>query len=85
VLAYLDLAELLFKSNRLQEAERVCRDGLTFAPNHAMLHGNLGILLVKTGRREEGAAEIRRALELDPTSPQIRRLAETILGSGVVR
>lgn len=85
VLAYLDLAELLFKSGRLQEAEKVCRDGLTFAPNHAMLHGNLGILLVKTDRREQGAAEIRRALELDPSSPQIRRLAESILGPGAVR
>ncbi|MBP7049397.1 MAG: tetratricopeptide repeat protein [Phycisphaerae bacterium] len=85
VLAYLDLAELLFKSNRLLEAEQVCRDGLTFAPNHAMLHGNLGILLVKTGRREEGTAEIRRALELDPTSPKIRRLAETLLGPAAIR
>jgi tetratricopeptide (TPR) repeat protein len=85
VLAYLDWAELLFKTGRLQEAEKVCRDGLTFAPNYAMLHGNLGILLVKTGRREEGATEIRRALELDPTSPQIRRLAETLLGPGAIR
>ncbi len=85
VLACLDLAELLFKSNRLQEAEEVCREGLAVVPNHAMLHGNLGILLVETGRREEGAVEIRKALELDPTSPQIRRLAETILGPGAIR
>lgn len=85
VLAYLDWAQVLFKSNRLQEAEKICRDGLAFAPNHAMLHGNLGILLVKTNRRQEGIAEIRRALELDPTSPQIRRLAETMLGPGAVR
>ncbi|MEN6425234.1 MAG: tetratricopeptide repeat protein [Phycisphaerales bacterium] len=85
VLAYLDWAELLFKSGRLQEAERVCRDGLVVAPNHAMLRGNLGIVLVKTNRREQGAAEIRKALELDPSSPQIRRLAENILGPGTVR
>ncbi len=85
VLAYLDWAELLFKSGRLQEAEKVCRDGLAVAPNHAMLRGNLGILLVKTSRREEGMAEIRRALELDPASPQIRKLAETFLGPGAVR
>jgi len=85
VLAYLDWAELLFKNGRLHEAEKVCRDGLVFAPNHAMLHGNLGILLVKTGRPEQGAAEIRKALELDPASPQIRRLAETILGPRATR
>jgi len=83
--AYLDLAELLFKSKRLQEAEKVCREGLTVAPNHARLHGNLGLLLIKMNRRQEGATEVRKALELDPASPEIRRLAETLLGPGATR
>ncbi len=83
--AYLDLAEVLFKAKRLQEAEKVCRDGLGIAPHHARLHGNLGLLLIRTGRREEGVTEVRTALELDPASPEIRRLAETLLGPGAVR
>ncbi len=83
--AYLDLAELLFKSKKLPEAEKVCREGLAAVPNSARLHGNLGLLLIQTGRRPEGATEIRKALELDPASPEIRRLAEAILGPAAVR
>ncbi|MGE5296474.1 MAG: tetratricopeptide repeat protein [Solirubrobacterales bacterium] len=83
--AYLDLAELLYKSKKLPEAEKVCREGLAVAPNNARLHGNLGLLLVQTSRRQEGAAEVRKALELDPASPEIRRLAEAILGPAAIR
>ena len=56
-------------ASSFQEAEKVCREGLAIAPNHAMLHGNLGLLLIKTGRREEGATEIRRAAG---TRPRLR-------------
>lgn len=78
--AYLDLAELCYKAKRLADAEKVCREGLAVVPNNARLHGNLGLLLIQTGRRQEGAALVRRAVELDPSSPEVRRLAETILG-----
>lgn len=77
--AYLDLAELCYKARRLADAEKVCREGLAILPNNARLHGNLGLLLIQTGRRQEGAALVRRAVELDPSSPEIRRLAETLL------
>jgi len=83
--AYLDLAEALFKRKQYSEAEKVCREGLAVAPNHARLHGNLGLLLIQMGRRPEGAAEIHRALELDPASPEIRRLAERLLGPTAIR
>jgi tetratricopeptide (TPR) repeat protein len=83
--AYLDLAEALFKRKQLPEAEKVVRDGLAVAPNHARLHGNLGLLLIQMGRRPEGEAEIRQALKLDPASPEIRRLAERLLGPAAAR
>jgi len=83
--AYLDLGEMLFKRKQYQEAETVCREGLAVAPHHARLHGNLGLLLIQMGRRPEGAAEIQRALELDPASPEIRRLAERLLGPATIR
>jgi tetratricopeptide (TPR) repeat protein len=83
--AYLDLAELLFKSKKLPEAEKICREGLAVAPHNARLHGNLGLLLVQMGKRQEGAAEVRKALELDSSSPEIRRLAEAILGPAAAR
>jgi Flp pilus assembly protein TadD len=85
VSAYLDLAELYYKSKRFGDAETVCREGLAVAPKHARLHGNLGLLLIKKGKRQDGVTEIRTALELDPTSPEIRRLAETLLGPGAGR
>ncbi len=83
--AYLDLAEALFKRKQFQEAEEVCRQGLAVAPNHARLHGNLGLLLIQMGRRPEGEAEIHQALKLDPASPEIRRLAERLLGPAAAR
>jgi len=78
--AYLDLAELYYKSKRFGDAEKVCREGLEVAPGTARLHGNLGLLRIKKGDRQAGTAEVRKALELDPASPEIRRLAETLLG-----
>jgi tetratricopeptide (TPR) repeat protein len=83
--AYLDLGELLFRAGQLQEAAQLCRQGLAVAPNHALLHSNLGMLLDKMGQRQEGANEIRTAMKLDPNSPQIRRVAEKVLGPGAVR
>jgi tetratricopeptide (TPR) repeat protein len=80
--AYLDLGELLFKGGQLQEAVELCQKGLAVVPNHALLHSNLGMLLVKMGKRQEGALEIRTAIQLDPNSPQIRRVAEIVLGPG---
>jgi hypothetical protein len=38
------------------------------------------MLSIKLGRRREGAEEIARALELDPNSARIRKVAETLLG-----
>jgi tetratricopeptide (TPR) repeat protein len=78
--AYLDLAELCFKSKRFADAEKVCREGLEVVPGSARLHGNLGLLLIQRGDRQQGAAEVRKAQELDPASPEIRRLAEKLLG-----
>jgi len=83
--AYLDLGEILFKAGKLPEAAQLCRQGLAVIPNHALLHSNLGMLLIKMGQRQEGAEEIRAALKLDPNSPQIRRVAETLLGPGASR
>jgi predicted Zn-dependent protease len=54
-------------------------------PDSAWLHRNLAALLLKMGKRPEAADEIRSALRLDPNSPQIRAIAERILGPGVAR
>jgi tetratricopeptide (TPR) repeat protein len=83
--AYVDLAELLLNGGKLEEAAQVCREGLAVVPESAWLHRNLAALLLKMGKRQEAADEIRSALRLDPNSPQIRAIAERILGPGVAR
>jgi Flp pilus assembly protein TadD len=55
------------------------------APNHAQLHSNLGMLLIRTGKRQEGAEEILKAFQLDPNSPQIRKVVESLLGPKAIQ
>jgi tetratricopeptide (TPR) repeat protein len=83
--AYVDLAELLLNEGRLEEAAQLCRQGLAVVPDSAWLHRNLAALLLKMGRRQEAVEEIRSALRLDPNSPQIRAIAERLLGPGTIR
>ncbi len=83
--AYVDLAELLLNGGKLEEAAQVCRQGLAVVPDSAWLHRNLAALLLKMGKRQEATDEIRSALRLDPNSPQIRGIAEKILGPGAIR
>lgn len=83
--AYLSLGEEFFRQGRLKEAAEVCRAGLVIAPGHSLLHSNLGMLLIKMGQRQEGRKEILTALQIDPNSPRIRKVAETLLGPPAIR
>jgi tetratricopeptide (TPR) repeat protein len=65
--------------NDNEEAAKICRRGLRFAPGAAILHGNLGILLNRQGQQEEAVKELNIALELDPNSAKIRAVLEAIL------
>ncbi len=77
-LAYNKLAEMLNQQGQVDRAIEVCRKGLAVAGDDALLHGNLGILLSKKGRKAEAIKELETALELDPDSPNIRRVLEII-------
>ncbi len=48
------------------EAEKLFRRVLELNPSLPQAHGHLGWLLLIYGRRDEGVAEMRRAVELDP-------------------
>ncbi len=50
------------------EAEKQYRLAIELNPNYATAHHWYGIFLAGTGKFEEGAAEIKRGLELDPLS-----------------
>jgi TolB-like protein/DNA-binding winged helix-turn-helix (wHTH) protein/Tfp pilus assembly protein PilF len=53
------------------KAERGYRRALELNPGYANAHHWYGYFLMLSGRRSEGQAEMRRALELDPLSPII--------------
>jgi serine/threonine-protein kinase len=55
-------------------SEREYRRVIELNPNYSLAHQNLGVMLNRIGRHEEGMAEIRRALEIEPLSIVINRL-----------
>jgi len=52
-------------------AEPHLKRGVELNPNSSMAHFRYGVFLVNLGRFQEGLAEHRRALELDPLSPYV--------------
>ncbi len=55
-------------------AEREYKRAIELDPNYSTAHHNLGVMLARTGRPDEGLAEVRRALELEPFSTVVNRL-----------
>jgi TolB-like protein len=60
-------------------AEREYRRVIAINPNDAFAHQNLGVMLNRIGRGEEGMVELRRALEIEPVSIIVNRLYGDIL------
>jgi Tfp pilus assembly protein PilF len=50
-----------YLQGHLAEGEANLRQCLSLAPDHARAHNNLGLILGRTGRRDEALAEFRRA------------------------
>lgn len=55
-------------------AEREYKRAIALDPNYTTAHHNLGVMLIRTGRPEEGMTEVRRALEIEPFSIVVNRL-----------
>jgi len=55
-------------------AEREYKRAIALDPKYTTAHHNLGVMLVRTGRAEEGMAELRGALEIEPFSIIVNRL-----------
>jgi TolB-like protein len=63
------LGKILFFSERdWEHAEQQLTQAIALNPNYAHAHTMYAVLLVARGRQEQGFAEMRRSLELDPTS-----------------
>lgn len=67
------------RRNELERAERFLRSALAHAPEDAEARCRLGHTLGELGRHEEAVAQLRRALEANPSARQ-RYLAELFLG-----
>ncbi len=61
----------LFYEYDLAGCEQEFRRALTLNPNYAFAHDQFGMALAFQGRYEEAIAEGKRAIELDPLSPQV--------------
>ena len=82
MLAYNNLAEILFRQGKIDQSIKVYRKGLLFVPNSSILHCNLGLLLDRQGNRSEAIKELNTAIRIDPNSPKIRRVREAIMKKG---
>jgi adenylate cyclase len=56
----------LWNLGEWEAAERAFQEGIRLNPQYALTHQWYGLLLFTTGREEEGVAEARRAVDLDP-------------------
>lgn len=52
-------------------AERLYRAAVAEFPDHASYHGGLGYCASKLGRKGEALGHARKAVELDPTNPEL--------------
>ena len=70
--AHAVLGSLQDLSRNFEGAEAHFRRAIQLAPNYATAHQWYGRVLTHHGRRDEGMAELKIALDLDPLSPIIR-------------
>ncbi|MBW7990661.1 MAG: tetratricopeptide repeat protein [Planctomycetes bacterium] len=82
VSAYNNLVEILFSQGKVDQGIEICRKALILVPGSAILHCNLGVMLDKQGNRTEAIKELNIALKIDPNSPKIRKVLETVLKKG---
>jgi len=75
------LGRALAKQDRLGEAENELRRALELAPDHAVLHEDLGTVCLLAGRHEEAATRLRRAIALAPDAPQAHKKLGTALAA----
>ncbi|MFM8410908.1 MAG: tetratricopeptide repeat protein [Alphaproteobacteria bacterium] len=82
--AHVNLAVLALRAGDAATAERHYREAIPKRPT-AETHNGLGYVLAREGRDDEAAAELRRAIEIDPKYvPAYNNLAELLARRGDV-
>lgn len=75
------LARSLAKQHRFADAEAELRRAVELAPEHAILHEDLGSVLAAAGRLEAAQDAFQRALKLAPEAPSARRKLGEVLAA----
>jgi predicted Zn-dependent protease len=70
------------QSGNLPAAIRLWREALALNPAMTLVRVNLAKALLRTGNPGEARAELERALQLSPASPDARVLLSQIPGPG---
>ncbi|MFL6210118.1 MAG: tetratricopeptide repeat protein [Pyrinomonadaceae bacterium] len=60
------LGDLLYHTNRLEDAEKYLQQALAAAPDLAMAHATLGMVRVHEQRYDEAVKSLQQAVKLDP-------------------
>ena len=68
--ALVNLADLYRVQQRDKEGEVALRQALNIAPDEGSVHHALGLLLVRTGQKDEAMTALKRAYELQPENPR---------------
>ena len=84
--AHNNLAVLLATtSNNYQEVFNELKKAIACNPANIQAYGNMGILLIKMGRIDEGIVEIKKALKIDPYNiPTLERLGYAYMKKGLL-
>jgi tetratricopeptide (TPR) repeat protein len=69
-LAHFNLAEILVRQGRLDEAMTHYREQLRLLPDSTEARGNLAYVLLKAGHTDDAIAEFRQLLSIDPDSAE---------------
>jgi tetratricopeptide (TPR) repeat protein len=85
VAAYLNLAMLSAKSDRLQDAVDICRQGLKNKPHSPDLTVALADYLNQLGRRDEAVEELKEALRSDPRNELVNQKLNAILWEKAIK
>jgi len=78
--AYVELAELCMRNDRVDDAVEVLTVGVERAPEDVVLHNDLGMALLVSGDYEAALRRFREAAALDPQDARARSNAGTALG-----